>query len=622
MRRAETIRFLQEKANRLRVHCLRATTAAGSGHPTSCFSAAELVATLFFHVMRYDPKQPDHAGNDRFVLSKGHAAPVLYAAWAEAGALPIDDLLELRKFGNRLEGHPTPRFAGALVATGSLGQGLSMAAGMALAAKHVAKADYRVYALLGDGECAEGAVWEAAAFAAHYQLDNLVALVDVNRLGQSQPTMYQHDTSVYARRFAAAGWQVFEVQGHDLRQILDAFDRIAQVRGQPAALIARTLKGKGVSFLEDKEGWHGKAVGREQLAKALAEIPVESNPSPAIEMQPPPAAPPLPAPTGSFEEPNYQPGQKIATREAYGAALVKLGRVNPRVVALDGDVKNSTFAEIFAKAYPDRFFECFIAEQNMIGVAIGLATTGRIPFVSTFAAFHARAYDFIRMAAVSRANLKLLGTHCGVSIGEDGPSQMGLEDLAMMRAIPGSIVLYPSDAVGMERMVSEAAEQRGIVYLRASRPKNPVIYPNSEKFPIGGAKVLRHSARDAATVVAAGVTVFEALAAHDELARPGGLAKQGIAIRVIDAYSVKPIDRATLLAAARATANTLIVVEDHYYDGGLGDAVLSALAPDAVRVIKLAVQDLPTSGKPAELLDAAGISAPHIVATVRKLVSS
>jgi transketolase len=619
MTREEKIEFLQEKANRLRVDCLRATTEAGSGHPTSCLSAAELVAALFFHVMRYHPARPDDPANDRFVLSKGHAAPLLYAAWAEAGAFPVERLLELRKLGSTLEGHPTPRFPGARVATGSLGQGLSMAAGMALAAKHIDKAGWRVYALLGDGECAEGAVWEAAAFAAHYRLDNLVAVVDVNRLGQSQHTMYQHDTTTYARRFAACGWQAFEVKGHDLRQVLDAFERIAQVKGQPAAIIARTLKGKGVSFLEDKDGWHGKPVPREELAKALAEIPVNANPGAAIEIEPPlTPLPPAPrsfaAPTGRMAEPHYQLGQKVATREAYGAALVKLGRVNPLVVAVDGDVKNSTFAEIFTKAQPDRFFECFIAEQNMLGVAVGLAATGKIPFASSFAAFHTRAYDFIRMAAISRANLKIMGTHCGVSIGEDGPSQMGLEDLAMMRAIPGSIVLYPSDAVAMERMVSEAAEQRGIVYLRATRPKTPVIYPNSEKFPLGGAKVLRRSDRDVATIVAAGVTLFEALAAHDELAR------EGIALRVIDAYSVKPIDRPTLLEAARATGNTLIVVEDHYFDGGLGDAVLSALAPDAVRVFKLAVRDIPTSGKPDELLDAAGLAARHLVAAVKKLV--
>jgi len=619
MTREQKILLLQEIANRLRVHCLRATTEAGSGHPTSCLSAAELVATLFFHVMRYDPKRPSYAGNDRFVLSKGHAAPLLYAAWAEAGALPTERLLELRKFGSELEGHPTPRFPGALVATGALGQGLSIAAGMALAAKYLDYAPYRTYALLGDGECAEGAVWEAAAFAAYYKLDNLLAVVDVNRLGQSQPTMYQHDTGAYTRRFAACGWQAFEVNGHHLGQILDAFDHAAQVKDKPVVIIARTTKGKGVSFLEDKEGWHGRAVPRADLEKALAEIPLEPNPSPRPEIAPPAPAPSLQEEAAGcvpVEEPNYQLGQMVATREAYGVALAKLGTANPRVVGLDGDVKNSTFAEIFAKAHPQRFFECFIAEQNMLGVAVGLASTGKIPFVSSFAAFHTRAYDFIRMAAISRANLKILGTHAGVSIGEDGPSQMGLEDLAMMRAVPGSLVLYPCDAVAMERLVAEAAEHAGIVYLRATRPKTPVIYHNNERFPIGGAKVLRQSASDAATVVAAGVTVYEALAAYEELK------KQGVAIRVIDAYSVKPLARQILLDAARATRNTLIVVEDHYYDGGLGDAVLSALAPEAVRVIKLAVPDVPVSGKPEELLAAAGISARHIIAVVKQHVGS
>jgi len=619
MTREQKISVLQQIANRLRSHCLRATTAAGSGHPTSCLSAAELVATLFFYVMRYDPKRPSYPGNDRFVLSKGHAAPILYAAWAEAGLLPTERLLELRKFGSELEGHPTPRFPGAPVATGALGQGLSMAVGMALAAKYLEHAPYRTYALLGDGECAEGAVWEAAAFAAHYKLDNLLAVVDVNRLGQSQPTMYQHDTGAYARRFAACGWQTFEVNGHDLAQILDAFDAAAQVKGRPVAIIARTTKGKGVSFLEDKEGWHGKPVPAADLEKALAEIPLDANLAPTTEIVPPEPPPRLPevVPTPApVEEPNYQLGQKVATREAYGAALTKLGTANPCVVALDADVKNSTFAELFAKAHPERFFECFIAEQNMLGVAVGLATTGKIPFISSFAAFHTRAFDFIRMAAISRANLKILGTHAGVSIGEDGASQMGLEDLAMMRAIPGAVVLYPCDAVSMERLVVKAAEHAGIVYLRATRPKTAVIYANSEKFPIGGAKLLRQSANDAATVVAAGVTVYEALTAYEELR------KQGIAIRVIDAYSVKPMARETLLEAARATRNTLIVVEDHYSDGGLGDAVLSALASEAVRVIKLAVPDVPLSGKPEELIAAAGISARHIVATVRRLIGS
>lgn len=599
-------------ATRLRVHSLKTTTAAGSGHPTTCLSAADLVSALFFDVMRYDPKNPTHPANDRFVLSKGHAAPILYAAWAEAGAFPTEKLMELRKLGSPLEGHPTPRFPGALVATGSLGQGLGIAVGMAAAAK-LDRAAYRVYALLGDGELAEGAVWEAAAFASFYKLDNLVAVVDVNRLGQSQATMYQHDTTVYARRFAAFGWQAFEIDGHRFEHILDAFERALKVKGQPAAIIARTLKGKGVSFVEDKNGWHGKPVPKEDLERALQELPLAEGDL-KFEISKPAAAPaPADPPTARMAPPAYQLGQQVATREAYGAALKKLAAVDPRVVVLDGDVKNSTFAEVFAAACPERFFECFIAEQNMVGVSVGLSTAGKIPFASSFACFLSRACDQIRMAAVSRANVKLMGSHVGVSIGEDGASQMGLEDLAMMRAVAGSTVLYPGDAVAMERLVEQAARTPGIVYLRANRPKTPVLYDNTEEFPVGGSKVLRQSDTDAVTVVAAGVTLIEALKAHDELK------KEGINVRVIDLYSVKPVDRATLVAAARATGNTLLVVEDHYAQGGLAEAVMGAVAEDGVRVRQLAVREIPTSGKPAELLDAAGLSARHIIEHARTL---
>ena len=608
----EKIERLRRMATRLRVHSLRTTTAAGSGHPTTCLSAADLVSALFFDVMRYDPKNPTHPANDRFVLSKGHAAPILYAAWAEAGAFPTEKLMELRKLGSPLEGHPTPRFPGALVATGSLGQGLGIAVGMAAAAK-LDRAAYRVYALLGDGELAEGAVWEAAAFASFYKLDNLIAVVDVNRLGQSQATMYQHDTTVYARRFAAFGWQAFEIDGHRFEHILDAFERALKVKGQPAAIIARTLKGKGVSFVEDKNGWHGKPVPKEDLERALQELPLEEGNLKFQISAPAPAPPPADPPTARMAPPAYQLGQQVATREAYGAALKKLAAVDPRVVVLDGDVKNSTFAEVFAQACPERFFECFIAEQNMVGVSVGLSTAGKIPFASSFACFLSRAYDQIRMAAVSRANVKLMGSHVGVSIGEDGASQMGLEDLAMMRAVAGSTVLYPGDAVAMERLVEQAARTPGIVYLRANRPKTPVLYDNKEEFPVGGSKVLRQSDADAVTVVAAGVTLIEALKAHDELK------KEGISVRVIDLYSVKPVDRETLLAAARATGNTLLVVEDHYAQGGLAEAVMGAVAEDGVRVRQLAVREIPTSGKPAELLDAAGLSARHIIEHARAL---
>ncbi len=611
---AATIEVLRHKATRLRRHSLRATTEAGSGHPSSCLSAADLVSALFFHVMRYHPRNPLHPGNDRFVLSKGHAAPILYAAWAEAGLLPEEKLLSLRQLGSELEGHPTPRFSGAYVGTGSLGQGLSIGCGMAYAAR-LAQAAYRTYVLLGDGETAEGSVWEAAGFAGFYKLSNLVAIVDVNRLGQSDPTMLQHDLATYARRFAAFGWHAIEIDGHKMEEIVAAFEEAGRVNDKPVAILARTFKGKGVSFLENKNGWHGKAVKKEELARALAELPVEASFAPAQIPEPPSAAATALAPR-KMALPAYERGQQVATREAYGAALKKLAEADARVVALDGDVKNSTYAEVLAQAYPERYLECYIAEQNMVGVAVGLQTAGRVPFVSTFACFLTRAYDQIRMAAVSRANLKLMGSHAGVSIGEDGASQMGLEDLAMVRAVSGSTVFYPSDAVSMEKLVEQAAQIHGIVYLRGTRMKTPVLYDNQEEFPAGGSKVVRHSPDDQVTVVAAGVTLHEALKAHEELQ------KEGIRLRVIDLYSVKPVDRKGLLAAARATGNTLLVVEDHFPAGGLGEAVLGALAEDGVKVVQLAVNELPTSGKPEELLDAAGISARHIAARARTLATT
>ncbi len=611
MTREETIELLREKATRLRIDSLRATTAAGSGHPTSCLSAADLMSALFFHVMRYDPRNPGNRGNDLFVLSKGHAAPILYAAWAEAGLFPPDKLTDLRKFGNELEGHPTPRFPAALAATGSLGQGLSMAAGLAYAGK-LDKGQHRVYCLMGDGEVAEGSVWEAAAFASHYKLDNLCAIVDVNRLGQSDPTMLEHDTGTYARRFAAFGWQAFEIDGHNFAHILDAFERAGKAAGQPAVLIARTLKGKGVSFIENKNGWHGKAVPKDQLEKALAELP-PNGAGRAVAIRPPSVPPQALAAPKKMAPPAYTIGQQVATREAFGQVLKKLAEADPRILGVDGDVKNSTFAEVLAQAHPEQFIECYIAEQNMVGLAVGLSAAGRIPFVSTFACFLTRAYDQIRMAAVSRANLKLMGSHVGVSIGEDGPSQMGLEDLAMMRAVAGSTVFYPSDAVAMEKLAEQAVKIPGIVYLRGSRPKAPVLYDNTEEFYPGGSKVVRQSASDAATVVAAGVTLHEALKAYE------ALKKEGINLRVIDLYSVKPVDRETLVAAARATGNTLLVVEDHWAEGGMGEAVASALVEDGIRIVHLAIRTMPVSGKPEELLDAYGISARHIADHARAL---
>jgi transketolase len=606
---------LQIAARNLRIHSLRSTAEAGSGHPTSCLSAADLVSAIFFHAMRFDPTDPSQPGNDRFVLSKGHAAPILYAALAEAGALPVEQLNTLRKFTSNLEGHPTPRLPWVGAATGSLGQGLSVGVGMALNGKYLDQLNYRVYVLLGDGEIAEGGVWEAAAMASHYHLDNLIGILDVNGLGQSQRTMYDHDVSTYQARFAAFGWHTRVIDGHNLEEILAALDGAQAVKDQPSMIVAKTLKGKGVSFLEDRDGWHGKPLKKgEELEKALQELPLNGNSQPVRVARPAVAVRPSPlASSAVFPTPGYQLGEKVATRAAYGTALAKLGTVNPLVVALDGDTKNSTFAEKFMAAHPQRYFESYIAEQNMVGAAVGLATCSKIPFVSTFAAFLTRAFDHIRMAAISGVSIKYVGSHCGVSIGEDGPSQMGLEDLAMMRAVPHSTVLYPSDAVSAERLVAAAAALKGTTYIRTSRPATPVLYANTEEFPIGGSKVLRSSDSDRLTIVAAGVTLHEALSAYETLKATG------INVRVIDAYSVKPIDTQGILRAAAQTRNTVLVVEDHYYDGGLGDAVLNAVAAHGVRVHKMAVTDVPRSGKPEELLDAYGISARRIVEQVKRL---
>ncbi len=618
--REKLVEALKAMGQLLRRHCVETTTLAGSGHPTTCLSAADIVATLFFTTLRYDVPNPENPLNDRFVLSKGHAAPLLYAVWAEAGAFPVEHLKTLRRIDSELEGHPTPRFKWAEVATGSLGQGLSIANGMALAAK-MDKLPYRVYALLGDGEVAEGGVWEAVAFASYYKLDNLTAIVDVNRLGQSAPTMLQHDLETYARRFEAFGWHAIAVDGHDVEQLMSAFEQAKNVKGKPTVILAKTIKGKGVSFLEDKEGWHGRPLPKDLAEKALAELALTDEQialARSLKVHPPEGVVAVAAnPQSSIVEPEfprYELGQQVATREAYGDGLVALGKVNPNIVALDGDVKNSTFSEKFMAAFPERFVECFIAEQNMIGTAVGLATRGKIPFASSFACFLMRAYDFIRMAGIGMANIKLCGSHAGVSIGEDGPSQMGLEDIAAMRAIPRSIVLYPCDAVSTVKLVAEMAKYRGIAYLRTTRPKTPVIYSNDEEFPIGGCKILRSSPDDVVTVVAAGITVFEALKAYEVLSN------EGIKIRVIDLYSVKPLDEATLIRCALETNRTIITVEDHYPEGGIGDAVASAVSKEGIKVYKLAVNDLPRSGKPDELMDMFGISARHIVETVKRLV--
>jgi transketolase len=614
---SDLLTLLADKANLLRIHSIRATTEAGSGHPTSCASAAEIVSTLFFAVMRYDPTDPANAANDVFILSKGHAAPVLYAAWAEAGFIPKEELLQLRQIGCDLEGHPPTSLPFVDVATGSLGQGLSAGVGMALDAR-LEGTGQRTYVLLGDGESAEGAVWEAAAMAADRKLGNLCATIDVNRLGQSEPTMLEHDMEAYQRRWEAFGWQALVVDGHAPGELLAAYEKAEAAADRPSVVLARTFKGRGISFAEDRNGWHGKPFPKgEQSDGAVAALEAELS---GTEIAWRPTLPPFngakPDPSTATPPPRYAVGDQVATRQAFGAALAAMARVDPRVVALDGDVKNSTFTEAFEKEAPERFFQGFIAEQNMVGVAMGLAARGKIPFAASFACFLARAYDFMRMAAISGTTIKLVGTHAGVSIGEDGPSQMGLEDIAMAAAEPNYTVLYPSDGTSAWRAIGLAAERPGPVYIRTSRPKTAVIYEADEPFEVGKCKIVRQSENDRVTVVAAGVTLFEALAAHEQLAA------EGVPIRVIDLFSVQPIDRDALVEAARATNGVLITVEDHYAHGGIGDAVASALATERVEVHKLAVRAIPRSGKPAELLDRFGISARHIVEKVRALTGA
>jgi transketolase len=607
-----TVEMLAGIANQLRIHSITSTTQAGSGHPSSCCSAADLVAALFFGHMRFNPKSPQYRNNDRFILSKGHAAPLLYAAWAELGAFPVSDLNRLRELSSDLEGHPTPRLPFVDVATGSLGQGLSAGVGMALAAR-LDKLDFRTYVLLGDGECAEGSVWEAANLAGVYQLNNLIALLDVNRLGQSQPTPFGHDLDVYRRRFEAFNWRTEVINGHDIEEILEVLGA-AGLGNQPLAIIAKTYKGHGISFIEDKDAWHGKALSKDDADKAIAELQPNARSGLDVQISPPAEVAAWDEnPPKEYPPLAYNLGEMVATREAYGNALARIGAVDSRIVVLDGDTKNSTYSEKFLKKFPDRFVECFIAEQNMVGVATGLGALGKEPFASTFAAFFTRAHDQIRMAGHSMANLKLSGSHVGVSIGDDGPSQMALEDLAMMRAVAGSIVLYPSDAVATEKLVEQMARTQGILFLRTSRPKTPVLYANDEQFPIGGAKVLRQNAGDKVTIVAAGVTLHEALRAAQTLKN------EGITVSVIDCYSIKPLAAGIIRDVAEKTNRTIITVEDHYIEGGLGDAVAGELSANGFRIHKLAIRESPHSGKPEELLARYGIDAAAIVEKVKSL---
>lgn len=609
---------LRDAANRLRVRSVRATSASNSGHPTSCCSAAEIVSVLFLDVMRYRPDQPRDPSSDRFVLSKGHAAPLLYAVWAEVGYLKDEQLLELRKMGSLLEGHPTPKLPFVDVATGSLGQGLGAACGMAYTGKHFDKASYQVYCLIGDGEASEGAIWEAMAFASFYGLDNLVAIFDVNRLGQSEPAPLQHKVEIFHKRCEAFGWTTHVVDGHDVDELSRTMGPSGRVKGRPTAIVAKTFKGRGIKGVEDIEGWHGKPIPRERVDEVVRDIeglirgtPAPSPPSPLTTVAPADSEPlRMPSP------PSYTLGGKMATRKAYGQALAKLGRGDPRVVALDGDTKNSTFSDLFRKEHPERFIECYIAEQNLVSVAVGCATRDRtVPFASTFAAFFSRGYDQIRMAAISQSNINLVGSHCGISIGEDGPSQMALEDIAMFRAIPTCTIFYPSDAVSTEKAVELAANTKGICFIRTSRPETAVIYKNDECFKVGLAKIVRQSEKDKVLVIGAGITLHEALTAADILA------SEGIGLRVLDVFTVKPLDVGTIVAQAREVGGKVITVEDHYPQGGLGEAVCGALSEElGVKVSCLAVKGVAWSGSPAQLMSAFQIDAAAIVKEVRAVL--
>src|SRR5918999_1604989 len=598
----------RELAQQLRVDAVRASAKAASGHPTSSMSAADLAAVLLVAHFRYDFDEPRNPANDRLVFSKGHASPLVYGLFRAAGVLSEEEFLTYRQFGSRLEGHPTPALPWVDVATGSLGQGLPIGVGMALAGKKLDRLPFRVWVICGDSEMAEGSMWEAAEHAAFYELDNLTAIIDVNRLGQRGETMHGWDLSSYAERLRAFGWHAIEIDGHDVEQIDAAYTEAEATSGKPTAIVAKTIKGKGYSKVEDQGGWHGKAVA-EEAVEELGGVRnhVVSVPKPEARER------------YAFEPdaqawPRYELGSEVATRKAYGEALAALGGERGDVVALDGEVSDSNFSEIFRDAHPERFFEMYIAEQQMIAAAVGMQVLGWKPFASTFAAFMSRAYDFVRMAAISRATLKLSGSHAGVSIGEDGPSQMGLEDLAAFRAVNGSTVLYPCDGNQTAKLVRAMADLDGISFLRTTRADTAVLYEPDEEFPVGGSKTVRSSDDDDVTIVAAGITVHEALAASDNLA------EEGISARVIDCYSVKPLDAETL----SSIRTPIITAEDHWAEGGLGEAVLAALAESDERppVRILAVRELPHSGKPAELLAAAGIDADAIVAASKALVGA
>jgi len=656
-------KFLKHKALGIRIDSIRSTTEAGSGHPTSCLSVADIISVLFFNVFKYDYDNPRAANNDRFVLSKGHAIPVFYAALKQLGVISDEKLMGLRKFDSELEGHPTPRFKYNEAATGSLGQGLSVGLGMALAAKKD-NLSYKTYVILGDGEVAEGSVWEAAELADHYKTDNLIAILDCNRWAQSDQALHAHQCNRYVEKFTAFGWKTFLIDGHDMDQILEAFEKAQQVSGQPVMIVAKTFKGHGIDGIEDKNGFHGVPFKKEELEQKIDQLKQrfadDIDPSihslTSLEITPdyakdttgrqgergrgPGSEEDVRKNASSHAHPEYFAKQnvskefkcaeyeqqveslkeifskdkKLATRKAFGHALAALGRVSDNVMVVDADVKNSTFTQTFEKEFPERFIQCFIAEQNMVGVATGLTQRGKIAFAATFGAFFSRAYDQIRMAGIGRVPLRLVGSHCGVSIGEDGPSQMALEDLAMMRAIPASIVLYPSDAVSTYKLTGlMAGYTDGISYMRTTRADTPILYDFKELFEVGGSKVLRSSDNDQVCIVAAGITLHETLKAYDLLKQ------EGIHVSVIDLYSIKPLDSNTLMTVGRASCNRIITVEDHYVQGGLGEAVMSGLVNSGIKITSLAVNQVSRSGSPDELMTDACIAAEAIVGAVRSL---
>lgn len=620
----EKIQFLKHQALNLRIDSIRATTQSGSGHPTSCLSAADIVATVFFHFLRYDTKNSANPANDRFILSKGHAIPLIYAAWKNAEVITHEQMMSLRQYQSIFEGHPTPKFAFNEAATGSLGQGLSIGLGMALNAK-LDKLDYKTYVLLGDGEIAEGSVWEAAELAAHHKVDNLIGFVDCNGLGQAGQTMHDRDIRNLVAKFKAFGWNTLSINGHDVKQIFTAIQKAYKSKNKPTMVIAQTQKGYGIADIEGKQSWHGKPLSQDESEKLIQKMQARFKKDADFK---PKTKYIIPVPEkiktnnalstvyiDLANDPNksiFASDKKISTRKAYGYALAAIGKVCSQAVALDGDVKNSTFTDIFEKEVPERFFECFIAEQNMIGVATGLQSRGKIPFAATFGAFLTRAFDQIRMAGIGKNALRLCGSHCGVSIGQDGPSQMALEDIAMMSVIPDSIILYPGDGVSAYKLLELSANyNKGISYLRTTRADTPIIYDINEKFEIGGCKVLRENSKDTCCIIAAGITLHEALKAYEMLK------KDGIYVSVIDLYSVRPLDMQTILKVAKKSGNRVITVEDHYINGGIGSMVARGLINTSIRVQILALEHISRSGTPQELLSDAGIDAASIAKVVK-----